>query len=182
MTFTELPIAGAFLIGLEQKSDERGFFGRVFCREEFGGCGLKADFVQVNDSYNLKKGTLRGMHYQLPPSAEVKVVRCIRGAVFDVVLDLRKDSPTFGQSHGAELSAENRQVMYVPEGCAHGFVTLQDDTELIYFVTQFYDPKTERGIRWNDPRFKIQWPVSPVVISERDRSHRDFDPAYHLTS
>ena len=126
-------------------------------------------FVQVNNSLSARKGTLRGMHYQLAPKAETKVVRCIRGALYDVILDLRQGSPTFGQSFGAELSAENRRMMYVPKGFAHGFFTLTDDTEAFYFVDEFYAPERERGIRWDDPRFAIAWPAQPAVLSEKDR-------------
>jgi len=136
--------------------------------------------VQVNNSLSAQKGTLRGMHYQLAPRAETKLVRCIRGALYDVILDLRPDSPTFGQSFGAELSAENRRMMVVPKGFAHGFITLADDTEAFYFVDEFYAPEQERGVRWDDPRFAISWPLAPVVLSDKDREHRDFDPAWHL--
>jgi dTDP-4-dehydrorhamnose 3,5-epimerase len=180
MLFKPTPLAGAFLIDLEKRGDDRGFFARVFCREEFGKQGLKNQFVQVNDSLSADRGTLRGMHYQLAPSAEVKLVRCIRGSLYDVILDLRPDSPSFGKSFGAALTAENRTMMYVPEGFAHGFITLRPDTEVMYFVTAFYAPDRERGVRWNDPRFGIQWPIEPTVLSERDRMHRDFDPAWHL--
>ena len=120
------------------------------------------------------------MHYQLAPKAETKMVRCIRGALYDVILDLRPDSPTFGQSFGAELSAENRRMMYVPKGFAHGFITLTDDAEAFYFVDEFYAPEHERGVRWNDPKFNIQWPAEPVVLSDKDRDWRDFDPSWHL--
>ncbi len=174
MIFREVPVQGAFLIELEKRGDERGFFARAFCRNEFEEQGLTTQFVQVNDSLSASAGTLRGMHYQLPPHAETKLVRCVRGRLYDVVLDLRRGSPTFGQSYGAELSAENRTMMYVPKGCAHGFVTLDPDTEALYFVDEFYAPKWERGVRWDDPAFDIQWPVTPQVISERDRAHPDF--------
>ena len=163
MEFNELELAGAFLIDLEKKGDDRGFFARVFCTREFEEQGLKTGILQVNNSLSADKGTLRGMHYQLPPDAEVKVVRCIKGALYEVGLDLRPESPTFGHSCGAELSAKNRRMMYVPEGFAHGFITLQDDTEAIYFVTTPYSPDRERGVRWNDPRFKIEWPIPPAV-------------------
>jgi len=122
------------------------------------------------------------MHYQLAPRAETKVVRCIRGALYDMILDLRRDSPTFARSFGAELSAQNRRMMYVPKGFAHGFLTLMDDTEAIYFVDEFYSPEHERGIRYNDPKFKLQWPDAPTVISDKDKSQPDFDPAWHLIS
>jgi dTDP-4-dehydrorhamnose 3,5-epimerase len=178
--FTEAPIPGAFLIELEKRGDERGFFARAFCENEFSAHGLASRFVQVNNSLSRFKGTLRGMHYQLAPKAETKVVRCIRGALLDVILDLRPASPTFGKSYGAELSAENRRMMYVPKGFAHGFVTLQDDTEAFYFVDEFYAPTEERCIRWNDPRFAIAWPAEPAVISDKDRNQKNFDPAWHL--
>ncbi len=180
MIFTETPLRGAFLIDLERRGDDRGFFARAFCEREFGEKNLVTHFVQVNNSQSAQKGTLRGMHYQLAPRAETKLVRCIRGALHDVILDLRKDSPTFGRSFGADLSAENRRMMYVPKGFAHGFVTLADDTEAFYFVDEVYAPEQERGVRWNDPRFGIVWPVAPAVLSDKDRTHRDFDPAWHL--
>jgi dTDP-4-dehydrorhamnose 3,5-epimerase len=180
MIFTETPIEGAFLVDLEKRGDERGFFARAFCEREFAAHGLAARFVQINDSLSARRGTLRGMHYQLAPRAETKVVRCIRGALHDVILDLRRGSPTFGRSFGAELSAENRRMMYVPKGFAHGFVTLADDTEALYLVDEPYAPEQERGVRWDDPRFGIRWPIPPVVLSDKDRAHRDFDPAWHL--
>jgi dTDP-4-dehydrorhamnose 3,5-epimerase len=182
MVFSETRIPGAFLIDLEKRGDERGFFARAFCAKEFTACGLITRFVQVNNSLSAQKGTLRGMHYQLAPTAETKMVRCIRGALYDVILDLRPGSPTFGQSFGAELSAENRRMLYVPKGFAHGFITLADDTEAFYLVDEFYDPACERGIRWNDPKFKIAWPLQPTVVSEKDVNHRDFDPAWHLSA
>ena len=180
MLFTEAPLRGAYLIDLEKKGDDRGFFARAFCVNELGRHGLVRQFVQVNDSQSAQRGTLRGMHYQLAPKAETKMVRCIRGALYDVILDLRPDSPTFGDSFGAEISAENRRMMYVPKGFAHGFITLADDTEAFYFVDEFYAPDRERGIRWNDPRFRIAWPIPPLVLSDKDKKHRDFDPAWHL--
>src|SRR6266550_466507 len=180
MIFTETPLKGAFLIDLEKRGDDRGFFARAFCESEFGANKLSNRFVQINNSLSAQRGTLRGMHYQLAPKAETKVVRCIRGGLFDVILDLRKDSPTFGQSFGAELTAENRRMMYVPKGFAHGFITLSDNAEAFYFVDEFYAPQSERGVRWNDPRFGIKWPMMPVVLSDKDRDQRDFDPAWHL--
>jgi dTDP-4-dehydrorhamnose 3,5-epimerase len=134
----------------------------------------------MNNSLSVSKGTLRGMHYQLAPKGETKVVRCLRGALFDIILDLRQGSPTFGKHFGVELSAENRRMLYVPKGFAHGFVTLVEDTEAFYLVDEFYSPEHERGIRWNDPRFALPWPVQPVVMSDKDRAYRDFDPAWHL--
>jgi dTDP-4-dehydrorhamnose 3,5-epimerase len=180
MIFTEAPIFGAYLIDLERRGDERGFFARAFCENEFAALGLATRFVQANNSLSAHRGTLRGMHYQLAPMAETKLVRCIRGALYDVLLDLRLGSPTFGQSFGTELTAENRRMMYVPKGVAHGFVTLSDDTEAFYFVDQIYSPDHERGVRWNDPRFGIFWPLPPAVLSPKDAAHRDFDPAWHL--
>jgi dTDP-4-dehydrorhamnose 3,5-epimerase len=181
MILTETPIPGAFLIDLEKRGDERGFFARAFCATEFAAQGLVTQFVQVNNSLSARKGTLRGMHYQLAPMAETKMVRCIRGALYDVILDLRAGSPTFGCSFGAELTADNRRMMYIPKGFAHGFITLLDDTEAFYFTDEFYSPVRERGIRWNDPRFAISWPLQPTVLSEKDAAHRDFDPAWHLS-
>jgi dTDP-4-dehydrorhamnose 3,5-epimerase len=182
MIFTPTPIAGAYLVELEKRGDERGFFARLFCEREFGTAGLPNRFVQINDSRSAQQGTLRGMHYQLAPKAETKLVRCIHGALYDVVLDVRKGSPTFGQSFGAELDAENRRMMLVPKGCAHGFITLAPDTEAFYLVDEFYAPELERGVRWDDPRFAIRWPLAPAVLSDKDRAHRDFDPAWHLGS
>ena len=182
MIFRETPLPGAHIIDLEKRGDERGFFARVFCEEEFSRHGLATRFVQVNNSLTECRGTLRGLHYQLPPKAEVKVVRCIRGALYDLILDLRKDSPTFGQHFGIELTSENRRMLYVPKGFAHAFLTLEDGTEAFYLVDEFYAPELERGIRWNDQEFEIQWPIDPAAISDKDRSHRDFDPAHHLQS
>jgi dTDP-4-dehydrorhamnose 3,5-epimerase len=180
MIFTETPLAGAYVIDLEKKGDDRGFFARAYCEKEFGAKGLVTRFVQVNNSLSAQRGTLRGMHYQLAPKAETKLVRAIRGSLYDVILDLRRESPTFGRSFGAELSAENRRMMYVPKGFAHGFLTLSDDTEAFYFVDEFYAPETERGVRWNDPKFGISWPGEPAVLSDKDRNWRDFDPTWHL--
>jgi dTDP-4-dehydrorhamnose 3,5-epimerase len=181
MIFNETPLAGAYLIDMEKRGDERGFFARAFCEQEFAGHGLATRFVQVNNSLSARKGTLRGMHYQLFPKAETKFVRCIRGVLHDVIIDLRSGSATFGRSFGADLTAENRRMMYVPKGFAHGFITLADDTEALYLVDEFYAPECERGIRWNDPKFGIQWPAQPVVISEKDQIYRDFEPAWHLS-
>jgi dTDP-4-dehydrorhamnose 3,5-epimerase len=180
MIFTPTPLEGSYLIDLEKKGDDRGFFARAFCEQEFDRHHLARHFCQVNNSLSAQKGTLRGMHYQLAPKAETKLVRCIRGALYDVILDLRPNSPTFGQSFGVELSAENRRMMYVPKGFAHGFVTLVDDTEAFYFVDEFYSPAHERGVRYNDPKFALQWPVTLAVISEKDKTHPSFDPAWHL--
>lgn len=180
MKFDPSELAGAYLIELDELGDDRGFFARLFCEKEFGDQGLKTGITQINNSLSARKGTLRGMHYQLPPHAEAKIIRCLRGILYDVILDLRRDSATFGRSFGAELSAENRRMMYVPEGFAHGFITLTDDTEALYFVTAPYAPEAERGVRWNDPCFDIQWPIPPTVLSDRDAGLPDWDPAWHL--
>jgi dTDP-4-dehydrorhamnose 3,5-epimerase len=182
MKFIETNVSGGFVIELEKRGDDRGFFARAFCANEFSDQGLSTNFVQVNNSLSAEKGTLRGLHYQLPPSQETKVVRCIRGALWDVILDLRPDSSTFGQWFGEELTAENRRMMYVPKGCGHAFITLADDTEVFYFVDEFYNPDLERGVRWNDPKFNIGWPIEPLVLSDKDRDQRDFDAAWHLPS
>lgn len=182
MQFNPTPLSGAYTIDLERKGDDRGFFARLFCRDEFSQAGLVSNFVQINNSLTGRKGTLRGLHYQLPPSAEVKVVRCVRGSLYDVIVDLRPDSATFGRWYGETLSAENRRMMYVPQGFAHGFLTLEDDSEALYLVSALYDPKLERGIRYNDPAFAIAWPVEPREISEKDRGWRDFDAEWHGTA
>lgn len=179
MRFHPTPLNDARLIELERRGDERGFFARFFCEREFGAAGLATRFVQANNSLSAKKGTLRGLHYQLAPAAEVKVVRCVRGALYDVILDLRPDSATFGGSFGAELNEDNRLMMYVPRGFAHAILTLSDDAEALYLVSDFYSPADERGVRWNDPRFKIEWPIEPTEISPKDGSWPDFDPAFH---
>lgn len=180
MRFTETPIKGAYLIAPDFFKDERGFFARVYCADDFKDKGIAPIFVQANNSLSCKKGTLRGMHYQLPPKAEDKLVRCIKGSFYDVVLDLRHDSSTFGQWYGVLLTAENLKMMYVPKGCAHGFITLEDNSEVFYMVSETYSKEHERGIRWNDPYFKIEWPEKPTVISEKDMNHPDFNPEYHL--
>ena len=179
MKFNPTPLKDAYTIDVEKRGDDRGFFARVFCENEFSGQELENRFVQVNNSLSAKRGTLRGLHYQLAPAAEVKVVRCIRGAVWDAIVDIRPDSPTFGRWFGAELSAENRRMMYVPRGFAHAILTLADDTELLYLVSAFYAPAEERGVRWNDPRFSIEWPLEPTEISDKDRSWPDFDGSFH---
>lgn len=176
MKFTPTPLKGSYLIDIDKLIDSRGFFARAFCQKEFAEHGLASNFVQVNNSLSVQKGTLRGLHYQLAPMQEVKLVRCIRGACYDVILDLRPESETFCQSFGAQLSEDNRTMMYVPKGFAHGFLTFTDNTELLYMVSEHYAPKLERGIRWNDPTFSIKWPEQPQVISERDQLHPDYQP------
>jgi len=173
---------GAYLVDLDKKGDDRGFFARAFCEDEFKHHGLVQHFCQVNNSLSAAKGTLRGMHYQLSPRAETKLVRCVRGALYDMILDLRDDSATFGRSFGAELSAENRRMMYVPKGFAHGFLTLTDDTEAFYFVDEFYSPERERCVRYNDPKFAMKWPETPSVISDKDRNQPNFDATWHLSA
>lgn len=180
MKFEETHLNGAYVIDLEKFGDDRGFFARAFCSREFEAQGLTTGFVQVNDSLSAQKGTLRGMHYQIGEDAETKLVRCIKGALYDIILDMRPDSPTFGDHFGVELSATNRKMLYVPKGFAHSFITLEDDTEAFYFVDAFYAPDAERGVRWNDPKFGVEWPVEPVVISDKDASWPDFDPDYHF--
>jgi dTDP-4-dehydrorhamnose 3,5-epimerase len=177
MRFTPTPLAGSYLIDLDKREDERGFFARFFCEREFGEAGLETRFVQINNSLSRDRGTLRGMHYQIEPSAEVKVVRALRGTLWDAILDLRPESPTFGRSFGAELTSENRRMMYVPRGFAHGFLTLEPDSEALYLVSAYYDPGREGGVRWNDPRFSIAWPKGPSVISDKDANHPDFGDA-----
>lgn len=174
MIYHKTSLSGACLIDLELHRDDRGFFARSWCVREFAEHGLNPTLVQCNVSYNRQKGTLRGMHYQEAPFAEAKLVRCVRGALYDVIIDLRPDSPTFKHHFGAELTAENRRALYVPEGFAHGFLTLQDDTEVFYQMSQFYSAEHSRGLRWNDPAFGICWPAEVAVISERDRQYADF--------
>ena len=175
MTFRETVLSGVFEIHLELNCDERGFFARTWCEREFKNYGLNPTVVQCNTSFNVKKGTLRGVHLQAPPHEEAKVVRCTSGAIYDVVLDLRPVSPTFKKWMGVTLTAANRHMLYIPEGCAHGFLTLEDNTEVFYQMSEFYHPESGRGVRWNDSAFKIAWPEMIEVISERDRTFPDFD-------
>lgn len=175
MIFTPTELEGAFIIDVQKLEDERGFFGRTFCQKEFEEHGLTPFVAQANVSYNKKKGTLRGMHYQAHPYEESKLVRCVRGAIHDVIIDLRKDSPTYKKWIGVDLEEGTYRMLYVPEGFAHGFITMKDHTEVIYQVSQFYTPGSEKGIRWNDPAFNIHWPVTPVVISQKDSSHEYFN-------
>ena len=165
MTFEETSVPGVFVIELEKRGDERGFFARVFEDRTFEERGLVSHWTNVNNSLSAERGTLRGMHYQLPPAAEVKLVRCVRGSFYDVALDLET-----GKWFGTTLSADNRRMLYVPEGCAHGFLTLEDDTEALYLTTAYWSPEYERGVRWDDPAFAIEWPFEPVVLSEKDRA------------
>ncbi len=173
MKFQETAIPGVMVIELEPRGDERGFFARTFCERAFAEAGLQTRMVNTNMSYTRDKHTLRGMHWQQAPSAEVKVVRCTRGRIFDVAVDIRPASATFLKWVGSELSGENRRMLYVPEGFAHGFMTLEDHTEVSYQVSSFYDGERERGIRWDDGAVGIRWPEAPTVVSEKDRGHPD---------
>jgi dTDP-4-dehydrorhamnose 3,5-epimerase len=176
MKFQQTKLAGAYVIEVEPFADERGFFARTFCEREFADHGLPVRFPQCNLSRNSRAGTLRGMHYQAAPLWEAKLVRCISGAIYDVIIDLRADSATRGQWVGVELSAANARALFVPEGFAHGFITLQDATDVFYHMSEFFRPDGARGLRWNDPHFDIRWPTSVSVISERDATYPDFDP------
>lgn len=176
------PLPGMLVLASQPSVDERGAFTRLFCRRELGDLGLARDVEQANLSHSTAEGTLRGLHYQLGTSAETKIVTCVAGRAWDVVLDLRRDSPTFGQTVAVELTPENRKLVVVPEGCAHGFLTLESETTLIYFASAGWDPVRERGVRWDDPAFAIPWPIPPRVVSERDAAHPDFDPGFHLAA
>ena len=176
------PLPGMLVLETEPRADQRGFFARVFCRNELRDLGAEPLVEQANLSYSERRGTLRGLHYQLGASAETKIVACVRGAIHDVVLDLRRGSPTFGRWAAVELSAENGRLVVVPEGCAHGFLTLADDSLAFYLVSAPYDPARERGVRWDDPAFGVIWPFHPTVISDRDAAHPDFDPGFHLAA
>ena len=171
MKFIETRLKGAFIIEPERLEDERGFFARTFCQKEFEAHGLNPKMVQCNISYNKHKGTLRGMHYQAAPMAEAKLVRCTRGAIYDVIIDLRHESPTYCQWLAEELSTENSRMTYIPEGFAHGFQTLEDDTEVFYQMSEFYSPEHARGVRWDDPVFGIEWPLNTKIISEKDNNY-----------
>jgi dTDP-4-dehydrorhamnose 3,5-epimerase len=173
--FTETKVAGAFLIEPEPVADERGFFARTWCRDEFRDRGLSGNLAQCSVSFSRRKGTLRGLHYQAAPHEEVKLVRCTRGAIWDVAVDLRPHSPTYLAWHGVELSADNRAALYIPEGCAHGQLTLSDDTEVFYQMSVPFEPSAARGVRWDDPAFGIAWPAPVLVINQRDRSYPDLE-------
>jgi dTDP-4-dehydrorhamnose 3,5-epimerase len=177
MIFIKTELKDAFIVELEQKSDQRGFFARTFCAEEFEAYGLKSTFAQCNLSFNHKKGTLRGMHYQTSPAAETKLIRCTRGAIYDVIIDMRPDSPTFLSHMSVELSADNRRSLYVPEMFAHGYQTLTDHAEVVYQVGEFYTPGYEQGLRYNDLFFNIKWPLAVTEISEKDSNWPLYQPA-----
>ncbi len=174
MIFKETKLKGAYVIDIEKLNDERGFFARAWCQKEFIDNGLESNLAQVNVSYNKVKGTLRGMHYQMSPYQEVKIVRCTKGAIYDVIIDLRAESPTFKKWIGVELTSDNYRLLYVPEDFGHGFQTLVDNTEITYQVSQFYSPGAERGIRWNDPVLEIDWPLKPSMISDKDKNWPDY--------
>jgi dTDP-4-dehydrorhamnose 3,5-epimerase len=174
MIFSKTAIPGAFLISLNRNDDERGFFARTFCRSEFTKHGLNSDLVQCSISFNEQRGTLRGMHFQKPPYEETKIVRCTMGAMYDVIIDLRPDSPTFRQWLSFELNAENRLMLYIPRGLAHGFLTLENNTEVFYQMFDQYVPESAVGVRWNDTAFGIKWPETPKIISVKDQDYTDF--------
>lgn len=170
MQFIETKLKGAYVIELEPRSDHRGFFARTFCQQEFEAHGLKPAVAQCNLSFNAKKGTLRGLHYQRPPATEAKLIRCIRGAIYDVIVDMRPDSPTYLQHVGVELSADNHRAFYVPDLFAHGYQSLEDGSEALYQVSEFYTPGVEGGLRYDDPALGIEWPLPAVEVSEKDQS------------
>ncbi len=171
MILKETKLKGAYIIELQPMEDERGFFARTFCQKEFVAHGLNPKLAQCNISYNRRKGTLRGMHYQVAPKAEAKLVRCTRGAIYDVIIDLRHESPTYCKWIAAELNADNHRTIYIPEGFAHGFQTLMDDVEVFYQMSEFYAPECARGVRWDDPAFGIVWPDDKRIISEKDMNY-----------
>jgi len=172
--FTETALSGAWIIDPERREDDRGFFARVWCGRELTERGLEARVAQCSISWNPRRGTLRGLHYQAAPFEEVKLVRCTRGAIHDVIVDLRPASPTFGRHVAVELSADNRRSLYVPAGFAHGFQTLEDDTEMAYQISEFCVPEAARGVRWNDAALGIRWPIADPIMNERDRGYPDF--------
>lgn len=176
MLFKEAKLKGAFIVELEPIEDERGFFARSFCKKEFEKWGLNPNIAQCNVSYNKKKGTLRGMHYQVAPHEETRMVSCTSGTIYDVIIDLRPDSPTYCKWMAVELNANDHKMFYIPEGFAHGFQTIEDNTTVFYQMTEFYHPKSAKGIRWNDSAFQINWPIikEDIIISEKDRSYTDF--------
>jgi dTDP-4-dehydrorhamnose 3,5-epimerase len=177
MIFTETPLRGAYIIDPVKLEDERGFFARTWCQQEFEARRFNPRLVQCSVSFNKQRGTLRGLHYQTGPYEEAKLVRCTTGAIFDVIVDLRPDSPTFKRYFSANLTALNHRSLYIPEGMAHGFLTLEDNSEVFYQMSEFHSAEHARGVRWNDPAFGIQWPFAPVIMSERDRNYPDFIPS-----
>jgi dTDP-4-dehydrorhamnose 3,5-epimerase len=178
MTFTPATLKGAYLVQPEPFSDERGWFARTYCKREFSAIGHIKEWVQLNHSFTRETGSIRGMHFQLPPHAEIKMVRCVAGAVWDVIVDIRQQSPTFLQWYATELSARNRSMLYIPEGFAHGFQTLEPDTELVYHHSEYYTPGAERGMLYNDPLINIQWPLRVTHVSARDQSHAALNESF----
>lgn len=176
MIVSETELKGAFIVELERREDRRGFFALSWSQKEFESLGLSSLLVECNISFNSKKGTLRGMHFQVAPYAQAKLVRCTSGSVYDVIIDLREDSPTFKQWSAVELTAENHKALYVPEGFAHGFQTLEDRTEILYQMSEIYAPECSRGIKWNDPLFSVEWPPAERIIIDRDNSFEDWKP------
>jgi dTDP-4-dehydrorhamnose 3,5-epimerase len=174
LNFTPLGVAGMLLVEPQRFPDERGFFARTYCAREFAAHGATERFVQSSVSFNRRAGTIRGLHWQEPPHQEAKLIRCVAGAIFDVGVDLRRDSPTYLRHSGVELTAENRLALYIPPGCAHGFQTLRDDTETLYMISAFHEPASGRGARFDDPAFEIAWPLPPTVVLERDRRYPDW--------
>ncbi len=174
MEFTRAPITGAYVIDVKRLGDERGFFGRLWCKEEYENLGLVSRIVQSNIGVSTSAGTLRGLHFQRAPHEEVKIVRCSRGAIFDVIVDLRPESATYKDWFGIELNQENATMLYVPEGCATGYLTLRDDTEISYHTSEFYRPESASGVRYNDPAFAIEWPAEIRVLSDNDKTWPDF--------
>src|SRR5215471_7604827 len=175
MLFSETKLKGAFIVDVERRPDERGFFARAFCQKEFAAHGLNSIIAQANVAHNLRKGTVRGMHFQFPPAAETKFVRCTRGAILDIIVDLRPESATFLQSVAVELNEENQRALYVPERFAHGYQTLRDNTDTSYQVGEYYTPEAEGGLMYNDPRLGLKWPMPATVISEKDQKFLLFD-------
>ncbi|UCF14098.1 MAG: dTDP-4-dehydrorhamnose 3,5-epimerase [Phycisphaerales bacterium] len=175
MQFIPAQLDGVYIIELEPVTDERGFFARTFCEIEFSEHNLTSHFVQCSLAWNTSKGILRGLHYQVAPYEEVKVIRCNRGAIYDVVIDVRPDSATYGKWVATELSPGSNKMLYVPHGCAHGYQTLEPDSEVYYLISSPYAPSAQRGVRWNDPAFGVHWPITDPILSSRDRSHPDFE-------
>ncbi len=182
MIFTKTKLKGAYVLEIERREDERGFFGRTYCQHEFETHGIDFNIVQSNVSYNKQRGTLRGLHAQLSPYKESKLVRCSTGSIYDVIVDMRKNSATYLQWYGTELTAGNYKMMYIPEGFAHGYITLQDETEVVYQMSQYYTPGAEIGFRWDDPAFNIQWPLAPAVMSIKDHAYAFYEPAFDYTT
>jgi dTDP-4-dehydrorhamnose 3,5-epimerase len=180
LKFVPMPLAGAFIIEIEPLEDERGFLARLWCREQFAANGIDVQIVQASVSHNAKAGTVRGMHLQLPPSREAKIVRCVHGRIHDVIIDLRPASPTFMKHLAITLDSERRNALYIPPGMAHGFQTLTADTDVSYMMSDYYKPELQAGVRWNDPAFAIAWPLRVTSIITRDREYPDFDAAAYV--